>query len=79
MPRKKTLHSYPHKSYLPIFDSIELECSSLLHMRRNECIIVQKSPECRNFERHSKCPISNTQALHARFKVLKFSDCLLLD
>ena len=41
---KKPHHSYPHKSYLPIFDSIKLECSSLLRMRRNEFNIVQKSP-----------------------------------
>ena len=43
-PREMTHHSYPHKSYLPIFDSIKLEHSSLLRRRRNEFNIVQKSP-----------------------------------
>ena len=42
MLRKMPHHSYPHKSYLPIFDNIKLECSSLLSMRRNEFNIVQK-------------------------------------
>ena len=42
--RKMPLHSYPHKSYLPIFDSIKLERSSLLRMRRNEFNTVQTSP-----------------------------------
>ena len=44
MPKKMLHHSYPHKSYLPIFDSIKLEHSSLLRMRRNKFDIVQKSP-----------------------------------
>ena len=44
MPRKIPHHSYPHKSYLPIFDSIKLEPSSLLRLRRNEFNIVKKSP-----------------------------------
>ena len=33
---KKSIHNYPQKSYLPIFDSIQLECRSLLHMYRNK-------------------------------------------
>ena len=44
MLRKMPLHSYPHKSYLPVFDSIILERSSLLRMRKNRFNIVQKSP-----------------------------------
>ena len=44
MLRKIPHHSYPHKSYLSIFDSIKLELSSLLRMRRNEFNIVKKSP-----------------------------------
>ena len=44
MLRKMPLHSYPHERYLPIFDSIKLERTSLLLMRRNEFNIVQKSP-----------------------------------
>ena len=43
MLRKMPLHSYPHKSYLPIFDNIKLERRLLLRMRRNEFNIVQKS------------------------------------
>ena len=43
MLRKKPHRSYPHKSYLPIFDTIKLELSSLLRMRRNEFNIVQES------------------------------------
>ena len=31
MLRQMPIQSYPHKSYLPIFDSIKLERSSLLH------------------------------------------------
>ena len=42
--RKMPLHSYPHKSSMPIFDNIKLEHSTLLRMRRNEFNIVQKSP-----------------------------------
>ena len=44
MLRKMPHHSYPHKSYLPIFDSIILERGSLAAMRRDELDIVQKSP-----------------------------------
>ena len=44
MLRKMPLHNYPHKSYLPIFDSIKLERCSLLRTRRNEFNIVHKSP-----------------------------------
>ena len=33
-----------YQSYLPIFDRMELECSSLVPMRRNKFCIVQKSP-----------------------------------
>ena len=47
-PRNKMLimplHSYPHKSYLPIYDSIKLECKSLLRTRSNEFNIVYGSP-----------------------------------
>ena len=43
MLRKMLHHNNPHKSYLPIFVSIDLERSSLLRMRRNEFKIVQKS------------------------------------
>ena len=44
MLRKMPHHSYPHKSYLPIFDSVKLERSSLLRMRRNKFNIMQKIP-----------------------------------
>ena len=79
MHRKMPHHSYPHKSYMPIFESIKLERRSLLCMRRNEFNIVQKSPQCRNFETQLKCPISYTNALHERFKFFKFSDYLPLN
>ena len=42
MLRKMPFHIYPHKSYLSIFDSIKLECSSLLRMRRDKFCIAQK-------------------------------------
>ena len=44
MLKTKSIHTYPHKSYLPIVDKSKLECSSLLHMRRNKFCFVQKSP-----------------------------------
>ena len=44
MLRKMSFHSYSRKSYLSIFDSIKLERSSLLRMRRNDLNILQKSP-----------------------------------
>ena len=43
MLRKMPLHSYPHKSYLPILDSIELERTSLLRMLMIEFNIVYKA------------------------------------
>ena len=42
--RKMSIHTYPHKSYLPIFDGIKLVCSSLLRLRRNKFCIVQRRP-----------------------------------
>ena len=44
MLRKILLHTYPHKSYLPLFDSIKFERGSLLRKRRNKFNNVQKSP-----------------------------------
>ena len=35
MLRKMPLNSYPQKSYLPIYDDINLERSPLLRMHRN--------------------------------------------
>ena len=72
MLRKMPHYSYPHKSYLPVFDSIKLERSSLLCMRRNKFNSAQQIHYCWNSENHLKCPISYTQALHARFKFFKF-------
>ena len=40
--RKMLHHSCPHKSYLPIFDSIKLERSSLLRMRRMNLTLCRK-------------------------------------
>ena len=67
MLRKISIHTYPNKSYLPIFDRSKLECNSLLRMRRNKFCIMQRSPYCRNFEKtkHLKCPMLCTQALYA--------------
>ena len=41
MLRKMPHHRYSRKSYLPIFDSINLERSSLLRERKNEFNIQQ--------------------------------------
>ena len=39
-----SVHTCPHKSYLPVFDIIVLECTSVLCMCRNKFCIAQKSP-----------------------------------
>ena len=58
-----------------------MECTSLLFMRRNKFLIVQKSPKCRNLNNNNNNnKTRNVQycllSLHARFKVFEFSDNL---
>ena len=81
----RNIHTYPHKSYLPIFDRSTLECSSLLRMRKNKCLyyaeksIMQEVKKNKKKKQKTLKCISCFQALHTRFKFSESANYLPLN
>ena len=50
----RNIHTYPHKSYLPIFDRSTLECSSLLRMRKNKCLYYAEKSIMQEVKKNKK-------------------------